>query len=57
MLRKCDYKIYNIDEAFCNIKTNKGVIVAFGGDYIINHKTGLIPVNKYVFEKLYKKFK
>ena len=53
-LRCCDYKRYSIDEAFCEIKTLEGPMIARGGDYIIKGVNGEIyPCKPDIFEKTY----
>ena len=52
----CDYNRYDIDEAYCKIKTLEGVMQGNGGDYIIKGVNGEIyPCNPDIFEKTYEK--
>lgn len=53
-LRKCDYKRYSIDEAYCEIETLEGTHRANGGDYIIKGIKGeLYPCKSDIFEMTY----
>lgn len=57
-LRKCDYKIYSIDEAYCEIRTLEGVHRCNGGDYIIKGVKGeLYPCKADIFEMTYEEIK
>jgi hypothetical protein len=54
ILRNCDFKRFSIDEAYCEIKTLEGTMVAKGGDYIIKGVNGEIyPCKADIFEKTY----
>lgn len=54
ILRKCDFKRYSIDEAYCEIKTPEGTMTGNGGDYIIKGINGEIyPCKPDIFEKTY----
>src|SRR3990167_3321934 len=54
ILRKCDYNRYDAEEAFCEIKTLEGIMVANGGDYIIQGVKGEIyPCKPDIFEMTY----
>lgn len=53
-LRKCNYNQYDINEAYCEIKTLEGVMTANGGDYIIKGVQGeLYPCKPDIFEATY----
>lgn len=53
-LFKCDARIYSIEEAYCEIKTLEGTMIARGGDYIIKGIHGEIyPCKPEIFEKSY----
>ena len=55
-LRNCDYKRYSINEAYCEIETLEGTMIARGGDYIIRGIQGEIYPCKYdIFIKTYEK--
>lgn len=55
-LKKCDYRKYDIDEAYCEIQTLEGVMVARGGDYIIKGVQGeLYPVKPNIFHQTYER--
>lgn len=54
VLRKCDYKRYSIDEAYCEINTLEGVMRCNGGDYVIKGVNGeLYPCKADIFKKTY----
>ncbi|MFS0904137.1 hypothetical protein AB3N02_13870 [Priestia aryabhattai] len=54
ILRKCNYKKYSIDEAYCEIKTLEGTMVAEGGDFIIKGVKGEIyPCKPDIFYQTY----
>mgnify|MGYP000848848660 CR=1 FL=1 len=54
ILRKCDYRRYEKEEAHCEIHTLEGVMTAYGGDYIIKGVHGEIyPCKPDIFEKTY----
>jgi predicted nuclease with TOPRIM domain len=56
ILRKCDYKIYSIEEAYCEINTLEGVHRCNGGDYVIKGVKGeLYPCKPDIFEMTYEK--
>lgn len=56
ILRKCDYRRYSIDEAYCEIKTLEGTTVGKGGDYIIRDIEGEIyPCKPDIFKETYEK--
>jgi hypothetical protein len=55
-LKKCNYKKYSINEAYCEIITLEGVMIARGGDYIIKGVQGEIyPCKSDIFEQTYEK--
>ena len=55
-LKNCDFKRYSINEAYCEIKTLEGTMVARGGDYIIKGVQGEIyPCKPDIFEQTYEK--
>jgi hypothetical protein len=52
----CDYRRYEIDEAYCEIKTLEGVMRGNGGDYIIRGVQGEIyPCKPDIFEMTYER--
>lgn len=54
ILINCDYIEYEIDEAYCEIKTLEGVMRGNGGDYIIKGINGEIyPCKPDIFEATY----
>lgn len=56
ILRNCNYNEYNIDEAYCEIKTLDGTMIGNGGDYIIKGVQGEIyPCKPDIFEQTYEK--
>ena len=56
ILHNCNYNKYSIEEAYCEIKTLEGVMVADGGDYIIKGVQGEIyPCKPDIFEQTYEK--
>ena len=57
ILHNCDYKRYSIKEAYCEVKTKKGIVRCNGGDYVIlNEDNTLVVVGKKKFEKTYKRW-
>lgn len=53
-LKNCNYKRYSIDQAYCEIKTLEGTMIAYGGDYIIKGVQGEIyPCKPHIFEATY----
>jgi hypothetical protein len=56
ILSKCNFDRYDIDEAYCEIKTLEGVMIGNGGDYIIKGVQGeLYPCKPDIFEATYEK--
>lgn len=56
ILRNCDYRRYEIDEAYCEINTLEGVMCGDGGDFIIQGVNGEIyPCKPDIFELTYEK--
>lgn len=56
MIFNCDYSRYDIDEAYCTIKTLEGTMRGNGGDYIIKGVQGEIyPCKSDIFEATYEK--
>lgn len=56
ILRNCNFNRYTKEEAYCEIKTLEGVMVAKGGDYVIQGVNGEIyPCKPDIFEKTYEK--
>lgn len=56
VLHNCDYNRYEIDVAYCEIKTLEGVMTGKGGDYIIKGVQGEIyPCKPDIFEQTYEK--
>jgi len=56
ILKNCDYNRYDIDEAYCEIKTLEGIMIGNGGDYIIKGVQGEIyPCKPDIFEQTYEK--
>lgn len=56
ILHNCNYNKYSIEEAYCEIKTLEGVMVADGGDYIIKGVQGeFYPCKPDIFEQTYEK--
>ena len=56
VLHNCDYKKYDISEAFCEINTLEGVMRANGGDYIIKGVNNEVyPCKEVIFIKTYDK--
>lgn len=56
ILRNCDYKRFSINEAYCEIETLEGTMIAKGGDYIIQGVNGEIyPCKPDIFKKTYEK--
>lgn len=54
VLHNCDYKKYDIDEAYCEIQTLEGTMTGKGGDYIIKGVQGEIyPCKPDIFEQTY----
>ncbi|MFE7820542.1 hypothetical protein ACFU1R_20295 [Priestia megaterium] len=54
ILRNCNYRRFDIDEAYCEIQTLEGVMIGRGGDYIIKGVNGeLYPCKPDIFEKTY----
>lgn len=54
ILGNCGYSRYGIDEAYCEISTLEGTIIANGGDYIIKGVRGEIyPCKSDIFEETY----
>ena len=54
ILHNCDYKRYPIEEAYCQIKTLEGTMIARGGDYIIKGVKGEIyPCKPDIFKETY----
>jgi hypothetical protein len=54
ILRKCDYKRYSINDAYCEIKTLEGIMICNGGDYVIKGIEGEIyPCKPDIFNKTY----
>lgn len=54
ILRNCNYNRFDIEEAYCEIKTLEGVMIGRGGDYIIKGVNGeLHPCKPDIFEKTY----
>lgn len=54
ILHNCDFNRYSIEEAYCKIKTIEGVMIAKGGDYIIQGVKGEIyPCRPDIFEETY----
>lgn len=54
ILINCNYSRYSIDEAYCEIKTLEGTMIANGGDYIIKGVQGEIyPVKSDIFKDTY----
>lgn len=54
ILHKCNYRQYSIEEAYCEIKTLEGVMIAKGGDMIIKGVQGEIYPCKYdIFHETY----
>lgn len=53
-LHNCNYRRYEINEAYCEINTLEGIMRASGGDYIIKGVNGEIyPCKPDIFEKTY----
>lgn len=56
ILRNCDYRRYDKEDAYCEIKTLEGVMRGNGGDYIIRGVQGEIyPCKPDIFEQTYEK--
>jgi hypothetical protein len=56
MIYNCDYRRYELDEAYCIIRTLEGPMRGQGGDYIIKGVKGeLYPCKKEIFEQTYEK--
>lgn len=56
ILRNCNYKQYSVEEAYCEIKTLEGIMIAKGGDYIIKGVADEIyPCKPDIFIKTYEK--
>lgn len=56
ILRNCDYRRYDLSEAYCEIETLEGTMIANGGDYIIRGVQGEIyPCKPDMFEQTYEK--
>ena len=56
ILRNCDYKRYSIEEAYCEIETLEGTMIAKGGDYIIKGIKGEIyPCKPDIFVETYER--
>lgn len=54
ILRNCNFNIYDIDEAYCEIKTLEGIMRGDGGDFIIKGVNGEIyPCKPNIFAKTY----
>jgi len=54
ILHNCNYDKHSIEEAYCEIKTLEGVMVADGGDYIIKGVQGEIyPCKPDIFKRTY----
>ncbi|MGD6898611.1 hypothetical protein [Bacillus infantis] len=54
ILLNCNYNIYGIDEAYCDILTLEGTMRAGGGDYIVKGVQGEIyPCKPEIFKKTY----
>jgi len=54
ILNNCDYRVYSPKDAYCEIKTLEGVMIARGGDYIVKGVNGEIyPCKSDIFEKTY----
>jgi hypothetical protein len=55
-LYNCRYGKYNIDEAYCEIKTLEGIMRGNGGDYIIRGIKGEIyPCKPNIFKEIYER--
>ena len=53
-LRKCNHNRYDIREAYCEIQTLEGVMIANGGDYIIKGVQGEVyPCKSDIFHATY----
>ena len=56
ILKKCNYKRYSINEAYCIIKTLEGDHICNGGDYVIKGVKGeLYPCKEEIFKMTYEK--
>jgi hypothetical protein len=56
VLHNCDYRRFDIDEAYCEIKTLEGTMRSDGGDFIIRGVKGEIYSCKPdIFEMTYEK--
>lgn len=54
ILRNCNYGIYDINSAYCEIETLEGTMRGNGGDYIIKGVNGeLYPCKADIFAKTY----
>jgi hypothetical protein len=54
ILYSCNYPSFTIDEAYCEIKTLEGTMIANGGDFIIKGVQGEIyPCKSDIFELTY----
>jgi hypothetical protein len=50
----CDYKKCYIEDAYCEIKTLEGIMIANGGDFILQGVEGEVyPCKKEIFLKTY----
>lgn len=56
ILRKCNYKRYSIEEAYCEIKTLEGNHICRGGEYVIKGVKGeLYSCKEDIFKMTYEK--
>lgn len=56
ILNNCNHDQYDLNQAYCEIETLEGTMVAYGGDYIIQGIEGEIyPCKERIFEATYDK--
>lgn len=56
ILNNCNHNKYESHQAYCEIETLEGTMIAYGGDYIIQGvEGGIYPCKERIFEATYEK--